>query len=414
MIKLTSLLSEQATPAGLNLTITGIDLQYPSGASHPNDVPGAEQQILKALQPLKIALASGKYANMKHQLTINAVATISPLTTKMIETYWKQGRHGQKWAANAIPIGGEANAKADNEKLAYARAESLYVYIISLIQKNNWIVKDSKGTETRLIGSKLVEMLPMKINSSIGTTRSASATIKTTGDLPDDKKPVPEIRCTFNWGSDKQRRAADPPYTWKSEEMTFSADVNDSMRFRGTIAKIPDAYFVKYGDHEFFSGFNGAEYSSGMVIGSSDQTKEMKRLGYYGINWSWKWNRRFAVEIAYLMQRHNLLGHINTQITSIGGSPVTAIDVMPNYDTVIATIEQYKDIFLNWRSVKENKKAKYLREWKAGVAGGWGRTQKSTETIIKNNHDDKPVQFLAFPPLRGTIWTVKGRCVASK
>ena len=196
--------------------------------------------------------------------------------------------------------------------------------------------------------------------------------------------------------------------------MIFGADVGEQIQFRSDIRTIPDAYYVKYGDQEYFSGFAGANndvrYKIGTGTAEGSHTAEMKSLGYIPRTASKKVKRQFPVELVFLVEEKGLLDAINEQIESLGGRRVTKEQLMPNYANVLETVNKLKEDFLNFARHSEDKKQELWLEWRNGCRGGMPRRMTQITSTFTNKKDERPIVFLGFPPLHRTVWDMEGKC----
>ena len=407
MIKLASLLNEQSIP-GLNASLTIPEIAFPSGDYHipPGDVPA----LKAAAKGIIDAYNDPKNQNLQTTLTIEAGATASEITPEMVTKYWQKSK--QK------PKTGAANAADDNQLLVRYRAYAVYKALLKHIVAN---VKFSTkvGNATRVGTKSFTEWKKIikydtKLDSA-ADRKYAKGSIKVTGDLDQDTDKVKnEITCQFNWASFRQTQVATSPYTWRSPDMTFGADVGEQIQFRSNIVYIPDAYYVKYADQEYFSGFAGLDNYKGYKIGTGtaegSHTAEMKSLGYIPRTAGPKTRRQFTAELVFLVEEKGLFDSINAQIQNLGGSRITKEQLMPGYSDVLATVNKLKEDFLNFGSHSDGKKQELWREWRAGCTSKMPRQQKGITSTFTNTKRGEPIVFLAFPPLHRTVWNMDGQC----
>ncbi len=427
MIRLKSLLSEQNVP-GLDAKLTLPEIAFQSGDYHISRADAAK--IHAAAKGIIDAYNDPKNQDLQTTLTIEAGATPSEITPQMVKDYWSKS--SQK------PATGKANAAADNELLVSKRAGTIYNILLKHIAAN--VKFSTKRGNSTSVGPKSVKdwqniIKYATVLNPAADRKYALGSIKVTGSLKqdgeDEDKKENIVPCNFDFMSGKQKRAkAAQNYTWSSGPMYFSAEVKDSMQFKGSIIDIPDCYYVKYGDQEFFSGFRGDNYQTKDKMIDGDYFKEMKEKGYlpntaklakkdkligkYMKTETGVWKRRYAYELAFLIKEKGLLDVINAEIGKLGGTEKLVEELMPNYDNIIKLLDALKPDLLNYRNLNDIKKGKVFEAWKNGNNGGWKTNDSQTNTnVFKNRQDKTPIQFLCFAPLYETGWSLTGKCVSA-
>ena len=426
MIKLASLLNEQNVP-GLNASLTLPEIAFQSGDYHISGADAAK--IRNAAKGIIDAYNDPKNQNLQTTLTIEAGATSSEITPEMLK-YWSKS--SQK------PKTGVANAAADNKLLVSKRAGTIYNILLKHIAAN--VKFSTKRGNSTSVGPKSVKdwqniiKYATRLNPA-ADRKYAVGFIKVTGQLKPEKQDRDEkeniVPCNFDFMSGKQKRAkAGQNYTWSSGPMYFSAEVTDSMQFKGSIIDIPDCYYVKYGNQEYFSGFRGDNVMKNDKMIDGDYFKEMKEKGYipstaklakkdkligkYMKKEKGVYKRRYAYELAFLIKEKGLLDAINAEIGNLGGTKKLASELMPNYKTIMETIDKLKPDLLNYRNLNDRKKRQVFEAWKNGNNGGWKTNDSQTDTnVFKNRQDNTPIQFLCFAPLYSTGWSLTGKCVSA-
>jgi hypothetical protein len=423
MFKLKSLLLEQTVP-GLNASLTLPEITFQSGDYHISKVDASK--VAAAAQGIIDAYNDPKNQNLQTTLTIEAGATASEITPQMVKDYWS--------TAKKKPATGKANAAADNKLLVEYRAGTIYNILIKHIA--NTVLFDRNTSAGPMKYKKSVKdwqniIKYATVLNPAADRKYAKGSIKVTGELEKEEKKENVVPCDFNWKSGKQRRAkAGQNYTWNSGPMYFSADVTDAMQFQGSIIDIPDCYYVKYGDQEYFSGFRGDNMLPKDKMLDWQYFKEMKAKGYaprsaklakknkliktYATKEKGIWKRRYAYELAFLIKEKGLLEAINAEIEKLGGTAKLATDLMPNYTKIITLLDELKPDLLNYRNLRDRKRREVFEAWVEGNDGGWKTDDSQTNTnVFKNRQDNTPIQFLCFAPLYSTGWSLKGKCVSA-
>ena len=174
---------------------------------------------------------------------------------------------------------------------------------------------------------------------------------------------------------------------------------------------VPDAFYVKYGDQEYWSGFMGSVYDMKyrQVALSIEDRKLMLPIQSKGVkdyikdslskgdnDYSEMVNgiRNFVGELVMYKRNRDLIGGINSAISGVDGK-LKVDSLFKNGD---GNAESITDNIIKGGSLRDNIK-KYEGIMKSNV----------TFTIDKQE-EDYPLTVLVFSPLDRTIFTMKVKC----
>jgi hypothetical protein len=170
---------------------------------------------------------------------------------------------------------------------------------------------------------------------------------------------------------------------------------------------VPDAFYVKYGEQEFWSGFVGDIYKKGdglykmisvpkniknrfykdiypSVLTKDNNTRTVDRLP-----------RIFAAELVWYKENDGLLESINAEISKVGGNPVNSI--FKNGDGNAETITK------KLKGVTKN----LYQEWDK-----YGNVLKgdTSFTLKKESGEEENIMIIVFSPLAETLFNMKIEC----
>jgi len=185
-------------------------------------------------------------------------------------------------------------------------------------------------------------------------------------------------------------------FTYKIPEHVNSVQLNFDPRV------VPDGFYVKYGDQEFWSGFVGDVYKKGdglyKMISVPKNIKNRFYKDIYPSRLTGQGNtnrvdgypRIFAGELVWYKQNDGLLESINAEITKVGGSPVNSI--FKNGDGNAETI---------------TKKLKSVEKGLFGVWDSYGNVLKGdTKFTLKKESGEDEITIMVFSPLHGRLFDV--------
>jgi hypothetical protein len=410
-----NILKEQAER--LNLNIGDLNFNYAPGDFR---VPRTEyNNLVTKLKPLRDALASGKYANMKHAIVINATATASQLTPPTIAKYFTPKSLISKLGT---PKGGEANKQNDNKILAAYRAEYLYRAIISLMVREGFIVKDTKGNQSKLDRKSAQEMFPKKITFGVGATRSSSGAIQSTGEPikfpPPGKKTqktgtteiLKPLSCNFNSTVSGRRGKPETNYVSKTIRKQLKFGKKSTMELVLDPFTYPDAVYWKCGDKEGFTGFSG--FSQGGAVSWGNRPERGETYGkffkdnIYPKQWAGKTkDRQFTAELVWWEEYSKLplTTAIQNVINEVGGKlQVGKADLFPNYEKAAAGVKAARPKFARNLTLS-------IPKWRRSTEGGFGE-DVYRKIILPKELDGQEIIIKAFGPLDGTRFNLKAEC----
>ena len=182
---------------------------------------------------------------------------------------------------------------------------------------------------------------------------------------------------------------------------------------------IPDAFYVKYGTQEYFSGFIGKNYDERYTYGERVPTSD-KRLSIpimpKFIQGAFRKNpdaqmagipRNFIGELFLYEKNKNLSGRINNKITngeignkSIGGKSIDVGDIIPSNSENVT-----KEIFNMTREGESKVIDRYINLLKS-----YNISDKSGEVVLKKEEGVNDVFVVVFSPLSKTKFKIKVQC----
>jgi len=410
------ILKEQSNKSA-DLFISNLNFNY-----EPGDfiVPNNEYNNLVAkLKPLRDAMASGKYANMKHAIEITATATASQLTPDTVAKHFTSDR----LLKIGKPIGGEANAQNDNKILAQYRAEYLYRKIIEVMVREKFVVKDNKGNSAVIDQRTAYEMFPKVIKASIGSKKAASAKITSTGQtikFPPEKEkdddPKTEIlkpmSCKFNKKVEGKQGSAQNNYVGKTIRKVLDFGKESQMELTLDPFTFPDAIYWKCGPKEGFTGFTGKSTATNeMTFRTKYQTgtsyySDMMRKALLPRSWAGKARKRqFTAELVYFQEYSNLslTKAIQNVVNEVGGKlQISEADLFPNYAQASEGVKNAIPKFE--RNIQFN-----VASWRRSTEGGFGEDVYK-KIILPKELDGQEIIIKAFSPLKGTKFRLKAKC----
>ena len=226
----------------------------------------------------------------------------------------------------------------------------------------------------------------------------------------ENKKPP--LKCDYNRGPIPGKRGTkENNYVGKSLETSFPVGANDSITIDFDSVVVPDAFYIKYGDQEYWSGFMGSIYDMGykqvalsiedrklMLPIQSKQTKaDIKdSLSKGDDDYSDMTNtiRNFVGELVMYKRNKDLIGAINSAISDVEGK-MKVNSLFENGDN---NAESVTDNIIKSGSIRDNIK-KYE-----------GIMKRNVSFTIEKENESLPLTVLVFSPLDRTIFTMKVKC----
>ena len=150
------------------------------------------------------------------------------------------------------------------------------------------------------------------------------------------EKKKPPLKCDYNIEKNGNRGLKENNYVGASLETSFPVGAKNSITIDFDSVVVPDAFYIKYGDQEFWSGFMGNvthnEHKQGdlsiedrklmLPIQTKVVKDRIKRSLDAGDNdYSEMVNvrRNFVGELIMYKRNRNLIGSINSAISNVGG-----------------------------------------------------------------------------------------------
>jgi hypothetical protein len=257
--------------------------------------------------------------------------------------------------------------------------------------------------------------------------------IKVPGGCKCEKKKIKEgFKCNYQSPKvDGSMATKATNYVGASLVNTLSVGNKDVIYVDFESFVVPDAFYVKYGEQEFFSGFMGKVWDSKynslkgqlpnevyenfteIVPKFVSKQNEKLRKGLTD-----NLPRNFIGELVYLKQNNGLLESINSAISSVGGSKqVTSIfgdsDTGGNLQSGAEKIsKQIKSIDVGGK-ISAATVGEFRDKYIKGL-NSYGDIMKKMNTsfTIENPNESLSLTVLVFSPLGRTIFNMKINCEA--
>jgi len=235
--------------------------------------------------------------------------------------------------------------------------------------------------------------------------------IKPTADACNCVPPKPPLKCNYEAKKEGARGTKQNNFVAATVKSSFPAGAGDALTITFDSLVVPDAFYVKYGDQEFFSGFMGDVYNAEyrqvalsiperkkMLPIQSKSTKEIVKteLSSGDNDYSGMENivRNFVGELIIYKREDGLLESINAAIKSEGGK-LNVKDIFKNGDS---EAEKITDDIINSGSIKDN-----INRYKPIMKSGSSfKITKETENL--------EIVILVFSPLDRTIFNIQVKC----
>lgn len=251
----------------------------------------------------------------------------------------------------------------------------------------------------------------MKFNEETQKCDCPEGKIKPTAEACNCVTPKPPLKCGYNEKKEGARGTKQNNFVAATVKSSFPVGEGDTVTISFDSLVVPDAFYVKYGDQEFFSGFMGDVYNMEyrQVALSVPERKKMLPLQSPSIKDSIKKSladgdndysqmengiRNFVGELIIYKRTEGLLESINAAIKSEGGK-LTVKDIFKNGDS---EAEKITDDIINGGNLKDNI-VKYKPIMKSGTSF---KITKETENF--------PLIIMVFSPLDRTVFTMEVKC----
>ena len=189
---------------------------------------------------------------------------------------------------------------------------------------------------------------------------------------------------------------------------------------------VPDAFYVKYGDQEFFSGFMGdvwnGEYKN-VALSLDEKKKMMYILSKSQIQYIEVTNdddmssidgmsRNFVGELMYYKEKEGLVERINNAIVSAGGK-VKVDSIFKSGDEQAKKVtDEIKNIDIDKTTATTQREniTLFVEKFKSVRAGYGDVMEKKTSFTLTKDQKDIPIIIMVFSPLDRTIFKLQLNC----
>ena len=170
---------------------------------------------------------------------------------------------------------------------------------------------------------------------------------------------------------------------------------------------VPDAFYVKYGEQEFWSGFVGDVYKMGDGLYKMSSVPRNQKERFYKDIFPSKitsendtsivdrYPRNFAGELVWYKQNDGLLESINAEISKVGGTPIN--NIFKNGD---GNAEKITNGIKNTKT-----KLKDIYDSYGNVLKG-----DTSFTLKKESGEEENIMIIVFSPLSETLFNMKIEC----
>ncbi len=226
------------------------------------------------------------------------------------------------------------------------------------------------------------------------------------------KNKKPPLKCNYTIPKDGKRGTKENNYVGASLETSFPVGANNSITIDFDSFVVPDAFYIKHGDQEYWSGFMGSVYDNGytMIALSIEERKKIFNIlppnvrkmieksiseGDNDYSEMTRGKRNFVGELIYYKQNEGLISSINSAISNVGGK-LKVNNVFDEGDQKAETIT--KRIIDGGVSYKD------------GLDSYGNIMKRNVSFTIDKENESLPLTVLVFSPLDRTIFTMKVKC----
>jgi hypothetical protein len=264
------------------------DLQIPFQAGQYKDTDGTIKSVLeKKLQPYIDFMMNPDPGYFGHfiKLTFEASADSIGLSSEALKR------------AEGLGITSDMTAQKQNELLSEGRLQT----IISLAKE---IISQKLGVTVEELETKIIIDGNAVVNTGQGSQyRYVKATISKGANYIPEPPPIPidptPIGCSFSVERDGRKATSASSYVGFEAKHQTSVKTGQKVTLSFDSLTVPDAFYVKYGDVEKFSGFIGA------ITWVNPKNPNQRR--------------DFKSELSNLWNNSDLEDKINAKIASFGG-----------------------------------------------------------------------------------------------
>ncbi len=225
------------------------------------------------------------------------------------------------------------------------------------------------------------------------------------------EKKKPPLKCDYSIEKKGVRGTKENNYVGASLETSFPVGANNSITIDFDSVVVPDAFYVKYGDQEYWSGFMGSVYDmkyKQIALSLEDrklmlpiQSKQIKAdikdslsKGDNDYNDMTNTIRNFVGELVIYKRNRDLIGGINSAISNVGGK-MKVNSLFENGDN---NAESITDNIIKGGSLGDN-----IKKYK-------GIMKRNVSFTIEKENESLPLTVLVFSPLDKTIFKMKVSC----
>lgn len=226
----------------------------------------------------------------------------------------------------------------------------------------------------------------------------------------ENKKPP--LKCDYSIEKKGVRGTKENNFVGASLETSFPVGANNSITIDFDSVVVPDAFYIKHGDQEYWSGFMGSVYDNEytMIALSIEERKKIFNIlppnvrkmieksiseGDNDYSEMTRGKRNFVGELIYYKQNEGLISSINSAISNVGGK-LKVNNVFDEGDQKAETIT--KRIIDGGVSYKD------------GLDSYGNIMKRNVSFTIDKENESLPLTVLVFSPLDRTIFTMKVKC----
>lgn len=234
--------------------------------------------------------------------------------------------------------------------------------------------------------------------------------------------PPPPLKCNYNAETKGGRGVKANNFVSVVVNSAFPVGEGDTLTISFDSLVVPDAFYVKYGDQEFFSGFMGDVWNNEykQVALSADERKKMlyiqpKSMIHYinttkddDLSSTTNTPRNFVGELMYYKEKEGLVESINAMIGSLGGK-LKVDSIFKNGDTEAKKVtDEIKNINID---ITKNENMGDYNTQLGGKYKSYGPIMKKNSSFtITKEQKDFPINIIVFSPLDRTIFNMKVEC----
>lgn len=226
------------------------------------------------------------------------------------------------------------------------------------------------------------------------------------------EKPKNPLKCDYTIEKEGVRGTKENNYVGASLITSFPVGANNAITIDFDSVVVPDAFYVKYGDQEYWSGFMGSVYNNDytMIALSIEERKKIFNIlppnirkmieksiseGDNDYSQMTRGKRNFVGELVYYKQNEGLLSSINSAISNVKGK----MKVNSLFDGGDQKAESNTKKIIDGNISYKDGLDSYGNIMKRNVSFTIDKEQENYELIV-----------LVFSPLDRTIFKMKVNC----